>query len=99
MPRFGAVHLYEWGTLNTVPLFAALPNSVEVVLLPEGPERGDLAPDFAAALSGDDGAAAFFDTLAQFYRNAYLRYIDGTNGAPKDASAASVKLSRCSRRG
>jgi len=29
------------------------------------------------------GAAAFFDTLAQFYRKAYLRWIDVTTRRPE----------------
>lgn len=55
---------------------------VEVVLRPEGPQRGDLAPDVAAALEAEPDAAAFFDSLAQFYRRAYLRWIDGTRRRP-----------------
>ena len=51
---------------------------VTVELSPEGPQRGDLAGDIAAALEASPAAAAFFDTLAQFYRKAYLRYIDAT---------------------
>jgi hypothetical protein len=53
-----------------------------VKLAPEGPQRGDLADDLAAALSGNPAAGAFFDTLAQFYRKAYLRYIDATTRRP-----------------
>lgn len=53
-----------------------------VELEPEGPQRGDLAEDFAAALAADPAAGAFFDMLAQFYRKAYLRYIDATKRRP-----------------
>lgn len=56
---------------------------VDVVLSPEGPQRADLAPDFAAALEEASDAGAFFDSLAQFYRNAYLRYIDATKRRPE----------------
>jgi Bacteriocin-protection, YdeI or OmpD-Associated/Domain of unknown function (DUF1905) len=55
---------------------------VAVELAPEGPQRRDLAGDIAAALEADPAAAAFFDTLAQFYRKAYLRYIDATARRP-----------------
>jgi Bacteriocin-protection, YdeI or OmpD-Associated/Domain of unknown function (DUF1905) len=55
---------------------------VEVVLAPEGPQRGDLAPDVAAALEAAPEAGAFFDSLAQFYRRAYLRWIDATKRRP-----------------
>jgi uncharacterized protein YdeI (YjbR/CyaY-like superfamily) len=34
------------------------------------------------ALEANSGAAAFFDGIAQFYRNAYLRYIDATKRRP-----------------
>jgi hypothetical protein len=53
-----------------------------VELAPEGPQRADLADDLAAALDASPAAAAFFDTLAQFYRKAYLRWIDGTSRRP-----------------
>jgi hypothetical protein len=55
---------------------------VEVTIAPEGPQRADLAPDFAAALAADPVAGACFDSLAQFYRKAYLRWIDGTKRRP-----------------
>lgn len=53
-----------------------------VVLAPEGPQRGDLADDFSSALDANTAAGEFFDTLAQFYRRAYLRYIDATTRRP-----------------
>jgi hypothetical protein len=55
---------------------------VRVVLEPEGPQRDDLAPDVAAALAADPQAGAFWDGLAQFYRKAYLRWIDATKRSP-----------------
>jgi len=58
-------------------------DTVDVELFPEGPQRDDLAPDIAAALSADATAGAFFDGLAQFYRRAYLRWIDGTKRRPE----------------
>jgi hypothetical protein len=58
-------------------------------LTPEGPQRGDLADDIAAALEASPAAGAFFDTLAQFYRKAYLRYIDATTRRP-DLRAARI---------
>ena len=53
-----------------------------VELAPEGPQRADLAEDISAALAANPPAGAFFDTLAQFYRKAYLRYIDATTRRP-----------------
>jgi hypothetical protein len=60
-----------------------------VELAPEGPQRGDLADDVAAALAANPAAGAFFDVLAQFYRKAYLRYIDATTRRP-DVRAARI---------
>jgi hypothetical protein len=56
---------------------------VEVLLEPEGPQRDDLAPDLAAALAANLAAGVFFDALAQFYRRAYLRWIDGASRRPE----------------
>ncbi|MGH8906176.1 MAG: YdeI/OmpD-associated family protein [Egibacteraceae bacterium] len=60
----------------------AVGDQVSVTLEPEGPQRSDLAPDVAAALDAEPDAAAFFDSLAQFYRAAYLRWIDATTRRP-----------------
>ena len=59
-----------------------LGDDVEVVISPEGPQRNDLAQDLYAALEENPTAGAFFDSLAQFYRNGYLRWIDGTKRRP-----------------
>jgi uncharacterized protein YdeI (YjbR/CyaY-like superfamily) len=67
----------------------AIGDEVSVELTPEGPQRGDLAGDIAAALEASPAAGAFFDTLAQFYRKAYLRYIDATTRRP-DVRAARI---------
>lgn len=56
---------------------------VTVVLAPEGPQRADLAEDVAAALQASPAAGVFFDSLARFYRRAYLRWIDATKGRPQ----------------
>jgi hypothetical protein len=57
-------------------------DDVTVELAPEGPQRDDLADDFSAALAANPAAAAFYDTLAQFHRKAYLRWIDATTRRP-----------------
>jgi hypothetical protein len=64
-------------------------DEVIVELAPEGPQRADLAEDISAALVANPAAAAFFDTLAQFYRKAYLRWIDATTRRP-DVRAARI---------
>lgn len=70
-------------------LGVAIGDEVTVELTPEGPQRGDLADDIAAALAASPEAGAFFDTLAQFYRKAYLRWIDATTRRP-DVRAARI---------
>jgi len=64
-------------------------DEVAVELTPEGPQRADLAEDIAAALAASPAAAAYFDTLAQFYRKAYLRWIEATTRRP-DLRAARI---------
>jgi hypothetical protein len=58
-------------------------DQVHVDIAPEGPQRVDLSPDFAAALEADPVAGQFFDSLAQFYRKGYLRWIDATQRRPQ----------------
>jgi hypothetical protein len=58
-------------------------DAVDVVLEPEGPQRDDLAADFAAALAKKPKAGATWDGLATFYRKAYLTYIDATKRSPE----------------
>ena len=68
-------------------LAVAAGDEVSVELTPEGPQRADLAEDIAAALAANPAAGAFFDTLAQFYRRAYLRWIDATTRRPEVRAA------------
>lgn len=67
-------------------------DKVTVVLYAEGPQRADLAPDVAAAFDAEPEAGAFFDSLAQFYRRGYLRWIDATKRRPdlREARIAEV---------
>ena len=67
-------------------------DEVSVELAPEGPQRADLAEDISAALAANPAAAAFFDTLAQFYRKAYLRWIDATTRRPQVRAARIAKV-------
>ncbi|MDQ2873860.1 MAG: DUF1905 domain-containing protein [Actinomycetota bacterium] len=64
-------------------------DEVTVELAPEGPQRADLAEALAAALAANPAAAAFFDTLAQYYREAYLRWIDAA-ARRRDIRAARI---------
>ena len=68
---------------------------VQVRIAPEGPQRADLPADVAAALDADPAAGQFFDSLAQFYRKGYLRWIDATRRDPSLRAgriAAAVRL-------
>jgi hypothetical protein len=51
--------------------------NVEVVLSPEGPQSESLSSDVAAALDAEPQAKAFFESLATFYRNTYIKWIEG----------------------
>jgi Bacteriocin-protection, YdeI or OmpD-Associated/Domain of unknown function (DUF1905) len=85
----GTITRGDRGWVFTVPSMwmcdtgTAAGTDVIVELAPEGPQRGDLAPDIATALEANPAAAAFWDTLAQFYRKAYLRWIDATKRRPE----------------
>ena len=58
-------------------------DKVNVILFPEGPQRESLAPDIADALAAEPEAGEFFDSLAQFYRKAFLKWIDATKRRPE----------------
>jgi hypothetical protein len=49
---------------------------VEVVLAPEGPQTDTMSLDILAALDAAPKAKAFFEGLATFYRNNYVRGIE-----------------------
>jgi hypothetical protein len=78
-----------WAFTLNPRLGLSVGSEVIAELAPEGPQRGDLAEDISAALAANPAAGAFFDTLAQFYRKAYLRYIDATTRRP-DLRAARI---------
>lgn len=50
--------------------------TVNVTLMPEGPQVGTLPPDIASALNSDPEARAFFESLATFYRRNFIRDIE-----------------------
>jgi len=49
---------------------------VEVELWPEGPQTDSLAADIVDALDTDPPSQEFFESLATFYRNNYVRWIE-----------------------
>jgi hypothetical protein len=86
---FGSGWILTLAPKRLLGMGVAIGDDVTVELVPEGPQRGDLADDIAAALEANPAAGAFFDTLAQFYRKAYLRWIDATSRRP-DVRAARI---------
>ena len=95
----GNVEQHDDGpTITLGPTWTRLPlrdgADVEVVLEPEGPQRSDLARDIAAALDEAPDAAAFFDSLAQFYRRAWLRWIDSTKRNPEQRPVRIAEMVR-----
>lgn len=57
--------------------------AVSVEVWPEGPQVQQLAADIAAALAARPAARTAFESLAQFYRRAWLRWIDATKRRPE----------------
>ena len=51
-------------------------DKVDVALDPEGPQSESLASDVLAALDAEPQAKAFFESLATFYRNTYIKWIE-----------------------
>ena len=51
-------------------------SDVEVLLSPEGPQSESLSSDVASALDNEPQAKAFFESLATFYRNTYIKWIE-----------------------
>lgn len=74
-------------------------DTVDVTLAPEGPQRDDLADDVRAALAASPEAGAFFDGLAQFYRRAFLTWIDGTKRRPDERERRIAEMIDLLRRG
>jgi hypothetical protein len=50
---------------------------VTVSISPEGPQQENLSPDIASALSAEPAALTFFNSLATYYRNTYIKWIEG----------------------
>lgn len=69
---------------------------VEVVLAPEGPQSRNIGADIAAALEAEPEALGFFEGLPSFYRQNFIRWIDGTKRAARIAEA--VRMLRDGRR-
>jgi hypothetical protein len=60
--------------------------NVEVVLRPDGHRIETIAPDIAAALTAEPEARALFESVAPFYRNNFIRWIESAK-RPETRSA------------
>ena len=49
---------------------------VAVILSPEGPQSETMSPDVIRALDAEPQAKAFFESLATFYRNTFIKWIE-----------------------
>jgi len=86
----GVIETYDHGVgIMMGPMWArdcggiAPGDRLRIEVVPEGPQQDDLADDIKDAIAADPDAEAFFNALAQFYRKAYLRYIDATKRRPE----------------
>lgn len=92
---------FSLGPASPAGSAVAVGDAVAVEIAPEGPQRDDLADDVAAALAANPDAGAFFDSLAQFYRRGYLRWIDATKRRPEQRAeriAEMVELLQAGRK-
>ena len=64
-------------------------DTVEVTLSPEGPQSESLSTDVADALDAEPQAKAFFESLATFYRNTYIKWIESAKRS--ETRAARIK--------
>lgn len=82
------------GTQFFLPLGAAwrrdsgfeVGTEVQVVLSAEGPQSEGLSPDVASALDAEPEAKTFFEGLATFYRNTYIKWIESAKRAETRAT-------------
>ena len=64
---------------------------VDVALSPEGPQSENLSTDVANALDAEPQAEAFFESLATFYRNTYIKWIESAK-RPETRSARITEM-------
>jgi hypothetical protein len=66
---------------------------VEVVLAPDGHQSETVAPDIAAALEAEPKARIFFESVAPFYRNNFIRWIESAKRPETRAARISDMMS------
>lgn len=62
-----------------------------MALSPEGPQSEGLSTDVAEALEAEPQAKAFFESLATFYRNTYIKWIESAK-RPETRSARITEM-------
>ena len=75
-------------------------SKVDVVLSPEGLQSENLSTDVASALDADPQAKAFFESLATFYRNTYIKWIESAKRPDTRAAriAEMIKLLKAGKK-
>jgi hypothetical protein len=74
--------------------------NVPVILAPDGHQIATISPDIAAALTAEPQARACFESVAPFYRNNFIRWIESAK-RPETRSgriAEMVKLLKAGKR-
>ena len=73
---------------------------LDVSLDLEGPQLDSIGPDLAEAIRADAGARRFFESLATFYRNAWVRWVESAKRPETRATriAETVAALRAGRR-
>ncbi len=73
---------------------------VEVVLGPEGPQLSTMAADLAEALVAAPEARSYFESLATFYRNGFVNWIEAAKRPETRANriAATIDALRAGKR-
>ncbi len=68
---------------------------VTVLIEPEGPQQETLAADIVGALAAELSAQEFFNGLATFYRNGYIKWIEGAQRSETRAARISEMVALC----
>ena len=68
---------------------------VTVLIEPEGPQQETLAADIGAALVAEPNALEFFNGLATFYRNGYVKWIEGAKRPETRAARINEMVALC----
>ena len=68
---------------------------VTVLIEPEGPQQSTLAADIVEALAAEPSAQEFFIGLATFYRNGYIKWIEGAKRSETRAARISEMVALC----